>query len=58
VELKFTVQMKIQKPVTDVFDAVYDPRKLSGYFTIGGSAGPMDEGNTVLWTFGAAASGV
>lgn len=50
-DLKFTVQIKIQKPVAEVFDAVYNPRKLSGYFTTGGSNGPLDEGKTVMWKF-------
>ena len=50
-ELKFAVQTKIQKPVHEVFDAVYDPGKLSGYFTSGGSDGPLEEGRTVLWKF-------
>ncbi|MGA2765037.1 MAG: SRPBCC domain-containing protein [Spirochaetia bacterium] len=50
-EPRFTVQTKIQKPVKEVFDAVYNPAKLSGYFTSGGSDGPLDEGKTVLWTF-------
>ncbi|MGA2641527.1 MAG: SRPBCC domain-containing protein [Spirochaetia bacterium] len=55
-EFKFAVQIRIQKPVNEVFDAVHDSRKLSGYFTNGGSAGPLDEGKTVLWTFGDVAS--
>lgn len=50
-ELKFRVQIKIQKPVEDVFDAVYDPEKLSGYFTNGGAKGDLDEGTTVDWAF-------
>ncbi|MGK4001575.1 SRPBCC domain-containing protein [Sorangium sp. So ce1036] len=50
-ELKFQVQTKIQKPVHEVFDAVYNPKKLSGYFTTGGASGPLDEGTTVLWSF-------
>jgi uncharacterized protein YndB with AHSA1/START domain len=50
-ELRFAVQTKIQKPLTEVFDAVYSPKKLSAYFTSGGSDGPLDEGKTVLWTF-------
>jgi len=49
--LRFTVQAKIQRPVAEVFDAVYNPRKLGGYFTTGGSSGPLDPGKTVLWTF-------
>lgn len=50
-ELKFNVQTKIQKPVADVFDAVYNPDKLSKYFTTGGSSGPLDEGATVMWSW-------
>ncbi len=50
-ELKFKVQTKIQKPVAEVFEAVYDPAKLSGYFTNGGASAPLDEGTTVEWAF-------
>jgi uncharacterized protein YndB with AHSA1/START domain len=51
VELKFQVHGKIRKPVAEVFDAVYNPAKLSGYFTTGGASGPLDEGKTVTWDF-------
>jgi len=51
VDFRFSVQIKIQKPVHEVFEAVYDPKKLSGYFTSGGSDGPLDEGKEVLWSF-------
>ena len=50
-ELKFKVQTKIQKPVAEVFDAVYNPSKLSGYFTNGGASAPLEEGATVQWAF-------
>ena len=50
-ELKFKVQTKIQKPIAEVFDAVYDPKQLSGYFTNGGASAPLDEGTTVEWAF-------
>ena len=50
-ELTFKVQTKIQKPVAEVFDAVYNPKKLSGYFTTGGASAPLDEGTTVMWSF-------
>jgi uncharacterized protein YndB with AHSA1/START domain len=50
-ELKFKVQTKIQKPVAEVFDAVYSPDKLSGYFTNGGASAPLIEGTTVEWAF-------
>ena len=50
-ELKFTVHTKIQKPVAEVFDGVYNPSKLSQYFTTGGASGPLDEGTTAYWSF-------
>lgn len=50
-EYKFTVQAKIQKPVAEVFDGVYNPDKLSAYFTTAGSSGPLDPGTTVMWDF-------
>lgn len=43
-ELKFEVYAKIRKPIAEVFDAIYNPKKLSGYFTTGGASGPLDEG--------------
>jgi uncharacterized protein YndB with AHSA1/START domain len=49
-EPRFEVQLKIQKPVEEVFDAVVDPKKLSGYFTKTAS-GPLAEGTTVEWSF-------
>jgi len=50
-DLRFTVRTRIQKPVNEVFDAVYNPKKLSKYFTTGGADGPLDEGKTVMWSF-------
>src|SRR6267378_8586135 len=50
-DLRFTVQTRIQKPVNEVFDAVYNPKKLTKYFTTGGADGPLDEGKTVMWSF-------
>lgn len=50
-ELRFQVQAKINKPRAEVFDAIYDPKKLSGYFTTGGASGPLKEGTTVIWKF-------
>lgn len=50
-DLKFKVQTKIGKPVDVVFDAVYNPKKLSGYFTNGGASAPLDEGTIVEWAF-------
>ncbi len=36
-DLKFTVSIRIAKPVHEVFEAVADPAKLSAYFTTGGA---------------------
>lgn len=49
-EPKFQVQLKIRKPVGEVFDAVVKPEKLSGYF-VKNSTGPLAEGVTVKWSF-------
>ena len=49
-EIKFQVQMKIRKPVAEVFDGVANPDKLSGYF-VQKSSGPLVAGNTVKWKF-------
>ncbi len=48
--VKFQVQLKIRKPVAEVFDAVVDPKKLAGYFVKEASA-PMIAGQTVMWSF-------
>jgi uncharacterized protein YndB with AHSA1/START domain len=50
-ELQFQVYGKIARPVAEVFDAVYNPTKLSGYFTTGGASAPLVEGSTVTWDF-------
>ncbi len=49
-EPKFQVQLKIRKPVAEVFAAVVEPQKLTGYF-IQTSSGPLTEGATVTWKF-------
>ena len=50
-ELKFKVSGRIAKPVEEVFEAVADPKKLSGYFTTGGAKGRLETGATVTWDF-------
>ncbi len=50
-ELKFRVSARIARPVADVFEAVADPAKLSGYFTTGGAKGRLETGATVTWDF-------
>ncbi len=49
-DLKFQVQLKIQRPVAEVFDGVVNPGKLNGYF-VQKASGPLVEGRTVQWTF-------
>jgi len=50
-ELKFKIAGRIAKPVHEVFEAVADPKKLSGYFTTGGAKGRLETGATVMWDF-------
>ncbi|HTV68256.1 MAG TPA: SRPBCC domain-containing protein [Rhizobiaceae bacterium] len=48
--LGFRVSGRIGKPVADVFDAVVNPKKLSGYFTtVKGASAPLVAGTTVTW---------
>ena len=49
-EPKFSVQTKINKPLAEVFDAVINPKKLTGYFC-DQSDGPLVEGKTVHWSW-------
>ena len=50
-ELKFKITGRIARPVAEVFEAVADPKKLSGYFTTGGAKGRLETGATVMWDF-------
>ena len=50
-DIKAKVSGRISKPVHDVFEAVADPAKLSGYFTTGGAKGRLETGATVTWDF-------
>jgi uncharacterized protein YndB with AHSA1/START domain len=50
-DLKFEVSARIARPVAEVFEAVADPAKLSGYFTTGGAKGRLETGATVTWDF-------
>lgn len=49
--LKFKISGRIAKPVEEVFEAVADPKQLSGYFTTGGAKGRLETGATVTWDF-------
>jgi uncharacterized protein YndB with AHSA1/START domain len=48
--LNFEVKLKIRRPPAEVFAAVVDPKKLTGYF-VKSSSGPLAEGQTVTWAF-------
>lgn len=48
---EFTVSGRISRPVHEVFEAVADPKKLSGYFTTGGAEGRLKTGSVVRWDF-------
>lgn len=50
-DLKFEVSGRIARPVEEVFEAVVNPEKLSGYFTTGGAKGRLETGATVMWDF-------
>lgn len=50
-DLKFKVSARVARPVHEVFEAVADPAKLSGYFTTGGAVGRLETGKTVQWEF-------
>lgn len=48
--LQTNATIQISKPISEVFDAVIDPLKMSNYFIATGS-GPMEEGKQVIWKF-------
>lgn len=50
-DLKFEVSGRISRPVSEVFEAVVNPEKLSGYFTTGGAKGRLETGAIVTWDF-------
>ena len=47
-EIKAALQML--KPVSEVFEAIIDPVKMSNYF-ISKSSGRMEEGKKIMWRF-------
>lgn len=48
---EFKISGRIAKPVHEVFEAVADPKHLSGYFTTNGAKGRLETGATVTWDF-------
>lgn len=49
-KLKIKTALQISKPSQEVFEAIVDPQKMSGYFIAQGS-GRMEEGKEITWTF-------
>jgi len=48
--IRIRVSGRIGRPAAEVFDAVVNPEKLSGYFTtIKGASAPLVAGTTVTW---------
>lgn len=48
--IAFRISGRIGRPVAEVFDAVVNPTKLSGYFTtVRGASAPLVAGTTVTW---------
>lgn len=50
-KLTATAAIQIQKPASEVFDAIVNPDKITKYF-ISGSTGRMETGKELLWEFG------
>jgi len=50
-QLSFTVSGFISKEISEVYEAVADPEKLSSYFTTGGAKGRAETGEALTWDF-------
>lgn len=48
--LEIEAAIQIQKPVSEVFEAIVDPKKMSNYF-ISESTGKMEAGKNLTWKF-------
>jgi len=48
--LIINTSISIQKPISEVFDAIVNPEKMVNYF-ISESSGKMEEGKTLIWKF-------
>jgi len=49
-KLEVNAAIQIQKPVSEVFEAIVDPEKMCNYF-ISESTGRMEEGENLIWKF-------
>ena len=48
--LEIKAAMQIQKPISEVFEAIVNPEKMTNYF-ISESTGRMEEGKNLVWKF-------
>lgn len=48
--LDIKAKIQVQKPIETVFEAIVDPKHMSGYFIAGGS-GRIEEDKELNWTF-------
>lgn len=48
--LELVARIQIQKPVSEVFEGIVNPEKMSNYF-ISKSSGRMEKGNNLTWHF-------
>lgn len=48
--LEIKVALQIKSPASEIFEAIVDPAKMSGYFISVGS-GRMEEGKKIKWQF-------
>ena len=49
-ERNYTVQTRISRPASDVFDAIVNNNRICQYFT-DKTSGPLAEGDTVVWSW-------
>ncbi|MGK7391905.1 MAG: SRPBCC domain-containing protein [Candidatus Cyclobacteriaceae bacterium M2_1C_046] len=49
-QLQINTALQISRPKEEVFKAIVDPQKMSGYFILE-STGPMEEGSRLTWRF-------
>jgi uncharacterized protein YndB with AHSA1/START domain len=49
-KLEIKCSLKVQRSVSEVFEAIVDPAQMSNYF-ISQSTGRMEEGSTLTWKF-------
>jgi uncharacterized protein YndB with AHSA1/START domain len=50
-DLQAKAELRVAKPAAEVFEAIVDPVKMSGYFISKGSA-RLEAGKTIQWTWG------